>query len=107
MKYWLILLFASGTEILWALTLRSLSKQLSPTMVAACVTLTVLNLVLLTWAMRGLPASTAYAVWTGLGAVGLTLIGAVWLKEPVNAARLICIAFVIVGIVGLKLTAKA
>lgn len=107
MKYWLILLFASGTEILWALTLRSLSKQLSPTMLIACVVLTVLNLVLLTWAMRGLPASTAYAVWTGLGAVGLTLIGAIWLKEPVNAARLLCIALVIVGIVGLKLTAKA
>lgn len=107
MHYWLILLFAAGTEILWALTLRSLSKGIAPGMVIACVLLTILNLVLLTLAMRGLPASTAYAVWTGLGAVGLTLVGAIWLNEPANPARLICIALIVVGIIGLKLTSTA
>jgi quaternary ammonium compound-resistance protein SugE len=107
MHYWLILLFASGTEILWALTLRALSKQVAPGMLAACFLLTVLNLLLLTLAMRGLPASTAYAVWTGLGAVGLTLVGAVWLNEPATPARFICIALIIAGVIGLKLTAKA
>ena len=75
-------------------------------MAAAAGVLTVLNIVLLTWAMRGLPASTAYAVWTGLGAVGLTIIGAVFLKEPANATRLACIALIILGVIGLKLTAK-
>jgi quaternary ammonium compound-resistance protein SugE len=107
MHYWLILLFAAGTEILWALTLRALSKDVAVGMVAACLVLTALNLVLLTWAMRGLPASTAYAVWTGLGAVGLTLVGAIWLNEPATPARLACIALIIAGVIGLKLTSTA
>lgn len=104
--HWLILLMAVGIEILWALTLRSLSLKISTEMIIACLMLTALNLVLLTWAMRGIPASTAYAVWTGLGAVGLTAIGAVFLKEPADPIRIACIGLVIVGVVGLKLTAK-
>ena len=105
--YWLILFVAVFIEILWALTLRSLSIKITATMIVACVLLTALNMVLLTWAMRGIPASTAYAVWTGLGAVGLTCIGALYLKEPADPIRFACIGLVIVGVIGLKLTAKA
>ena len=105
--HWIILLIAAGTEILWALSLRSLSIKITPGMIAVAAVLTMLNLVLLTWAMRGLPASTAYAVWTGLGAAGLTIIGAVFLKESAEPLRLACIMLIILGVIGLKLTAKA
>lgn len=104
--HWIILFIAAGTEILWALSLRSLSIKITPAMVGICAALTLLNLVLLTWAMKGLPASTAYAVWTGLGAVGLTIVGAVFLKEPADTLRLACIGLIILGVIGLKLTAK-
>ena len=54
-------------------------------------------------AMKSLPLSTAYAVWTGIGAVGAAVLGMMLFKEPATAARILCIAAIIGGIVGLKL----
>jgi quaternary ammonium compound-resistance protein SugE len=53
--------------------------------------------------MRVLPAGTAYAVWTGIGAVGTVLLGIALLGEPATPARLACIALILAGIIGLKL----
>jgi quaternary ammonium compound-resistance protein SugE len=64
----------------------------------------VLSVVLLGWAMRSLPVGTAYAVWTGIGAVGTVILGIVLFQEPANAARLICVGLIVAGILGLKLT---
>jgi len=61
--------------------------------------------VLLALAMRSLPVGTAYAVWTGIGAVGTALLGIALFGEPATFARLGCIALIVAGIVGLKLTA--
>ena len=61
----------------------------------------VISMALLAVAMRSLPAGTAYAVWTGIGAVGTVLLGIALLGEPATPARLACIGL-IVGIVGLK-----
>ena len=55
--------------------------------------------------MRTLPVGTAYAVWTGIGAVGTALLGIALFGEPATFARLGCIALIVAGIVGLKLTA--
>ena len=69
--------------------------------------LTGLNMLMLSYAMRGIPVGTAYAVWTGLGAVGITVVGIVWLKDPAQLSRLLFMGLIIVGVVGLKLTARS
>jgi len=57
--------------------------------------------------MRSLPVGTAYAVWTGIGAVGTVILGIVLFHEPANAARLVCVGLIIAGILGLKITSAA
>ena len=58
---------------------------------------------LISLSMKLLPVGTAYAVWSGIGAVGATAIGILWLHEPANAMRLICVGAIICGTVGLQL----
>jgi quaternary ammonium compound-resistance protein SugE len=62
------------------------------------------SVVLLGWAMRTLPVGTAYAVWTGIGAVGTVILGIVLFGEPASAARLLCVGLIVAGIIGLKVT---
>ena len=62
----------------------------------------VISMVLLAVAMRSSPAGTAYAVWTGIGAVGTVLLGIALLGEPATPARLACIGLIVLGIVGLS-----
>lgn len=106
MHYWLVLLFASACEVMWAMTLKGLSDRShwSVWLFASSAFLTVLNIILLSYVMRGIPASTAYAVWTGLGAAGLAVVGMFAFGESVNLLRLGSLALVIVGVVGLKLS---
>ena len=61
------------------------------------------SIVLLGLALKTLPIGTAYAVWTGIGAVGTAILGIVLFGEPATAARLACIGLIVAGIVGLKL----
>jgi quaternary ammonium compound-resistance protein SugE len=61
------------------------------------------SVVLLGLALKTLPIGTAYAVWTGIGAVGTALLGIALFGEPATAARLACIGLIVAGIVGLKL----
>lgn len=58
---------------------------------------------LLSLAIRELPVGTAYAVWTGIGAAGTAIAGIVWYGEPSNVARLVSIALIVAGVVGLRL----
>ena len=60
---------------------------------------------LLALAVKVLPVGTAYAAWTGIGAVGTAVLGMLLFGEPATAARLACIAVIVAGIVGLKLLA--
>lgn len=57
--------------------------------------------------MKSFPVGTAYSVWVGVGAVGTVILGIVLLGEPANAARLISVALIIAGIIGLKLATPA
>jgi quaternary ammonium compound-resistance protein SugE len=57
----------------------------------------------LSLALKSLPVGTAYAVWTGVGAVGTAILGIILFAEPATAARLLCIALIVAGIAGLKL----
>lgn len=63
----------------------------------------ILSIVLLGLALKTLPVGTAYAVWTGIGAVGTAALGIYLFAEPAPALRLICIGLILSGIIGLKL----
>ena len=102
---WLILGVAVVTEIIWALSLKWAAMQQSWSASALPIALSFLNMLLLAMAMRGLPAGTAYAVWTGLGAVGVTIFGMILFGESLNGIQLGFIALIVIGVVGTKLFA--
>lgn len=101
--YWLILAVAVVTEILWALSLKYIQQHPGPWPVAASLGLTLVNMALLSLAMRGIPAGVAYAVWTGLGAVGVAICGALLFGDQLNGGQMGAMAVVIAGVVGMKL----
>ena len=74
-------------------------------MIPLTIAVVIIIVGLLGLAMRTLPVGTAYAVWTGIGAVGTVLLGIVLFGEPATLARLACVGLILVGIVGLKLSA--
>ncbi|HET7776867.1 MAG TPA: multidrug efflux SMR transporter [Azospira sp.] len=101
--YWLILAVAVVTEILWALSLKYIQLHPGPGPIAASFALTAVNMTLLSLAMGGIPAGVAYAVWTGLGAVGVAVCGAVFFGDQLNGGQLASMALVIAGVMGMKL----
>jgi len=104
---WLILGIAVITEIVWALSLKWAATQASWAASSVPVALSFVNMGLLALAMRGLPAGTAYAVWTGLGAVGVTILGAMLFGEKLNPVQIGFIGLIIVGVTGTKFFASA
>ena len=100
---WLILVVAGLFEIGWAVGLKYTDgfTRLWPT-VGTAVAL-IASMALLGVAVRALPLGTAYAVWTGIGAVGTAILGIVLFREPATAMRLVSIGLIVAGIVGLKL----
>ena len=101
---WLYLLVAGLMEVAWAVGLKYTEgfTRLWPSIwtVAALA----LSMVLLAAALRTLPLGTAYAIWTGIGAVGTAALGILLFGESASAARILCIALILAGLVGLKLT---
>ena len=104
--YWWVLLAAVVVEIAWAMSLKWIQMQPGVASISTSLVLTALNMLALSFAMRGIPVGTAYAVWTGLGAVGITLLGVVIFQDPLGTARLGFLALIIVGVVGLKLSTQ-
>ncbi|MCA1928578.1 quaternary ammonium compound efflux SMR transporter SugE [Rheinheimera sp.] len=101
---WLLLVVAGLLEVGWAVGLKYTEgfTKLWPsvwTLGAMVLSISMLGL-----AMRDLPVGTAYAVWTGIGAVGTVIVGIYLLGEPATAGRLISIGLILLGIVGLKLS---
>ncbi|MGR1973228.1 SMR family transporter [Salmonella enterica] len=70
-----------------------------------CLTAMVISMALLSWAMKTLPVGTAYAIWTGIGAVGAAITGILLLGESASPARLLSLGLIVAGIIGLKLSA--
>jgi len=100
---WILLLVAGVLEIVWSISMKAsqgFTKHhfTSITLIAACISFWLLGL-----ALRQLPVGTAYAVWTGIGAVGATVFGVVFFGESLTIARVGCIALIVCGILGLKL----
>ncbi len=100
---WVILVVAGLLEIGWAAGLKYSDGLTRPWPATATVATMVASMWLLAIAVRSLPVGTAYAVWTGIGTVGTVLVGIAVLGEPATPARLACIAFIVAGIVGLKI----
>lgn len=100
---WLILFVAGLCEIGWAVGLKYTEgfSRLGPS--AATVLAMVASVVLLGWSLKVLPLGTAYAVWTGIGAVGTAILGIFLFGESKEVARLVSIGLIVAGIVGLKL----
>ena len=103
---WVTLLVAGLLEVLWASGLKSVSLQRPLTSLGVLVALAA-SMVLLWVATQRLPIGTAYAIWTGIGAVGAALVGIVVYGEPATAVRAVCILLIVAGIVGLKLFSGA
>ena len=100
---WLILVLAGLFEVAWAIGLKYTDgfSRLWPSVGTASAM--VVSVGLLGFAMKTLPVGTAYAIWTGVGAVGTVILGIVLLGEPANAGRIVSIGLIIAGMVGLKL----
>jgi quaternary ammonium compound-resistance protein SugE len=104
---WIILVVAGLFEVGWAIGLKYTEgfSRLWPTV--GTLLAMVMSVWLLSIAMKSLPVGTAYSVWVGVGAAGTVILGIVLFGEPANAARLISVALIIIGIVGLKLATPA
>ena len=99
---WVYLFVAGLFEIGWAIGLKYTNgfTRLIPTLLTAISM--AISLGLLGLALKSLPVGTAYAVWTGIGAVGTAILGIYLLGEPATVGRLVCIGLIVSGIVGLK-----
>lgn len=102
---WFYLVVAGIFEISWAIGLKysqGFTKILPGilTVIGMAASFYFLSL-----SLKNLPIGTAYAIWTGIGTIGTVLLGIILFKEPINIMRIVCILFIVGGIIGLKLVA--
>ena len=101
---WIILFLAGLFEIGWAVGLKYTEGFSRPLPSALTLGAMLISLGLLGWAMKELPLGTAYAVWTGVGAVGTVIAGILLFGESMAPMRLLSVALIVCGLLGLKLS---
>lgn len=103
MNPWALLGLAGLLEIVWAIALKQSEgfTRIGPTVVTVIGAFA--SFWLLAAALKALPAGTGYAVWTGIGAIGVALVGILWLGESASPLKLVGIALIVSGIAALKL----
>mgnify|MGYP000968823304 CR=1 FL=1 len=101
---WILLVLAGLLEIAWAAGLKVSDgfTRLVPSILT--ISAMALSIWLLSLAVRTLPLGTAYAVWTGIGALGTAAVGILWYGEPATALRIVSFGLILAGIAGLKLS---
>lgn len=99
---WVILVLAGVLETVWAVGLKFTDGFTRPLPTVVTVIALIASVWLLALAVRTLPLGTAYAVWTGIGAVGTVIVGIVRFGESASPFRLACIGLIVAGLVGLK-----
>ncbi|BDM24344.1 MULTISPECIES: quaternary ammonium compound efflux SMR transporter SugE [unclassified Pseudomonas] len=103
---WIILFFAGLFEVGWAVGLKYTDGFSKPLPTALTVAAMAISLGLLGLAMKELPLGTAYAIWTGVGAVGTVIAGIILFGESMALVRLVSVALIVTGLVGLKVSAS-
>ncbi|ROZ61731.1 multidrug efflux SMR transporter [Ramlibacter sp. WS9] len=104
---WSLLVVAGLLEIIWSISMKASDGFTKVMFTGITLVAAGLSFWLLGLAMKSLPVGTAYAVWTGIGAVGASVLGIVFFKEPATAARIVCILAIVGGILGLKFLPSA
>ena len=99
---WMLLLLAGLLEIVWSVSMKASNGFTKHHFTALTLVAAGLSFWLLGLALRQLPVGTAYAVWTGVGAVGAAVLGIVIFGESLSIARILCIALIVAGILGLR-----
>jgi quaternary ammonium compound-resistance protein SugE len=104
--YWVLLFFAGLFEIGWAVGLRYSDgwTRVGPSVLTLAAMS--VSFLLLSLALRGLPLGTAYAIWTGIGAVGTAIVGMLFLGETLSLLRVASILLIVLGLAGLKAAAS-
>jgi quaternary ammonium compound-resistance protein SugE len=99
---WTYLFFAGLFEVAWAIGLKYTAgfSRIVPSLLT--IAAMAISLALLGLALKSLPVGTAYAIWTGIGAVGTAALGIYLFSEPATPMRLLCIGMIVAGIVGLR-----
>lgn len=99
---WFILFVAGLFEVGWAVGLKQTDGFTRPVPTVLTIMAIGVSIGLLGLATKSLPIGSAYAVWTGIGTIGTAVIGIIWLGESASPARILCLALIIIGIIGLK-----
>ena len=102
---WGILIAAGGLEVFWATFMKLSEGFTKPLYTVLSFAGMAASFLLLARATRTLPLGTAYAVWTGIGALGALIVGVIVFRESLTPARLLFAALLLIGIIGLKATA--
>lgn len=107
MTGWPVLILAGLLEIAWSQSIKPTHNFTRPGPTAVCIALGVSAVYLLSRAMESLPVGTAYAVFTGIGAVGAVVLGIVFFRDPVSAGRFAALALILSGVVLARVTTEA
>lgn len=99
---WVFLLVAGVLEVGWAYGLKVSEGFSKPIPSILTVIGMIFSFLALSQAVRDLPLGTAYAIWTGIGAVGTVIVGIVVFREPADLARMLCVGMIVAGVIGLR-----
>lgn len=101
---WVYLIIAGAFEVVWSTAMKFSEGFTRPLPSLIMVGGMLVSFWLLTLATKALPLGTAYAIWTGIGALGAVIVGVLLFQEPLTAARMLFLVLILAGILGLKLT---
>ena len=101
---WIELLIAGGMEVFWSTFMKLSEGFTKPLYTALTIAGMVVSFLFLAQATKVLPLGTAYAIWTGIGALGAVIVGTVLFKEPLSVLRVLFMVLLLTGIIGLKAT---
>ena len=104
---WVCLLIAGLLEIVWVIAMKYSDgfSKLGPSVVTFVAMW--LSFSFLSYALKTLPLGVSYAIWVGVGAVGVAIVSFTWFKEAITLGQIICITMIVIGITGLKLMSKS
>lgn len=99
---WWYLLIAGLFEVVWAVAMKLSLGFTKPLPTVITILGMIISFVFLSFALKNLPLGTAYAVWTGIGAIGTAVIGILWLGDPAHFSRIFFLVMILGGLIGLK-----